>query len=145
MRPIELELEAFGPYAERTQISFEQFQENGLFLICGDTGSGKTTIFDAIAFALYDTASGETRKMETLHSDYVEAKKCSEVRLLFSHKGKRYQVIRSFNGKRKNEAVLVGNLYDINKRLENTFANGGKNFEGLGSTLEGFDCNPFCV
>ena len=65
-----------------------------------------TTIFDAIAFALYDTASGETRKMETLHSDYVEAKKCSEVRLLFSHKGERYQVIRSFNGKRKNEAVL---------------------------------------
>ena len=106
MIPIELELEAFGPYAERAQISFEQFQENGLFLICGDTGSGKTTIFDAIAFALYDTASGETRKMETLHSDYVEAKKCSEVRLLFSHKGKRYQVIRSFNGKRKNEAVL---------------------------------------
>ena len=106
MIPIELELEAFGPYAERAQISFEQFQENGLFLICGDTGSGKTTIFDAIAFALYDTASGETRKMETLHSDYVEVKKCSEVRLLFSHKGKRYQVIRSFNGKRKNEAVL---------------------------------------
>ncbi len=106
MIPIELELEAFGPYAERTRISFEQFQESGLFLICGDTGSGKTTIFDAIAFALYDTASGETRKMETLHSDYVEAKKSSEVRLLFSHKGKRYQVIRSFNGKRKNEAVL---------------------------------------
>ena len=104
--PIELELEAFGPYAECTQISFEQFEENGLFLICGDTGSGKTTIFDAIAFALYDTASGETRKMETLHSDYVETKKSSRVRLLFSHKGKRYQVIRSFNGKRKNEAVL---------------------------------------
>ena len=104
--PIELELEAFGPYAECTQISFEQFEENGLFLICGDTGSGKTTIFDAIAFALYDTASGETRKMETLHSDYVETKKSSRVRLLFSHKGKRCQVIRSFNGKRKNEAVL---------------------------------------
>lgn len=104
--PIELELEAFGPYAECTQISFEQFEENGLFLICGDTGSGKTTIFDAIAFALYDTASGETRKMETLHSDYVEPKKSSRVRLLFSHKGKRCQVIRSFNGKRKNEAVL---------------------------------------
>ena len=104
--PIELELEAFGPYAECTQISFEQFEENGLFLICGDTGSGKTTIFDAIAFALYDTASGETRKMETLHSDYVETKKSSRIRLLFSHKGKRYQVIRSFNGKRKNEAVL---------------------------------------
>ena len=48
MIPIELELEAFGPYAERTQISFEQFQENGLFLICGDTGSGKTTILEAI-------------------------------------------------------------------------------------------------
>lgn len=106
MIPIELELEAFGPYAECTQILFEQFEENGLFLICGDTGSGKTTIFDAIAFALYDTASGETRKMETLHSDYVETKKSSRVRLLFSHKGKRYQVIRSFNGKRKNEAVL---------------------------------------
>ena len=77
------------------------FRKMDWFLICGDTGSGKTTIFDAIAFALYDTASGETRKMKTLHSDYVEAKKCSEVRLLFSHKGERYQVIRSFNGKRK--------------------------------------------
>lgn len=106
MIPIELELEAFGPYAEHSQISFEQFEEEGLFLICGDTGSGKTTIFDAIAFALYDAASGEMRKIETLHSDYVEEKTISKVRLLFSHKEKRYQVTRRFNKKRKNEAVL---------------------------------------
>lgn len=106
MVPVELELEAFGPYVERTQISFKTFEEEGLFLICGDTGSGKTTIFDAIVFALYDSASGETRKMETLHSDYVEAKQSSKVRFLFSHKGKSYQVIRCFNGKRKNEATL---------------------------------------
>ena len=56
-------------------------------MICGDTGSGKTTIFDGIAFALYDAASTEVRKPENLHSDYVEEKSMSKVRLLFHTKG----------------------------------------------------------
>ena len=106
MRPIELEMEAFGPYAGNTCISFENCQRAGLFLICGDTGAGKTTIFDGIAFALYDAASTEVRKPENLHSDYVEEKAMSKVRLLFSHKGEQYQVTRTFNLNRKHEALL---------------------------------------
>lgn len=106
MRPIELEMEAFGPYAGNTCISFEDCQRAGLFLICGDTGAGKTTIFDGIAFALYDAASTEVRKPENLHSDYVEEKAMSKVRLLFSHKGEQYQVTRTFNLNRKHEALL---------------------------------------
>lgn len=61
MRPIRLEMSAFGPYAGKEIIDFEKLGSEGLYLITGDTGAGKTTIFDAIRFALYGVASGENR------------------------------------------------------------------------------------
>ena len=67
MKPIKLALSAFGPYADRApDIDFEQFSEKGLFLISGDTGAGKTTIFDAVCYALFGEVSGSYRKTQNL-------------------------------------------------------------------------------
>lgn len=97
MRPMILTMTAFGPYVEKTVIDFEQFGERGLFLITGETGAGKTTIFDAISFALYgETSSGEKRrKAEMLRSDYADAKERTSVELVFEHRRERYRILRS--------------------------------------------------
>ena len=71
MRPLKLTISAFGPYAEEAVIDFEQFGGRGLYLITGDTGAGKTTIFDAIAYALYGEASGGVRRAEIFRSKYA--------------------------------------------------------------------------
>lgn len=95
MKPIKLIMSAFGPYAGRTpEINFEQFEDRGLFLISGDTGAGKTTIFDAICFALYGTTSGLYRDTKKLRSEYAGADVDSYVDFFFSHQGRRYHVWR---------------------------------------------------
>ncbi|MBQ9032384.1 MAG: SMC family ATPase [Parasporobacterium sp.] len=95
MKPIKLILSAFGPYAkEMPAIDFRQFEDKGLFLISGDTGAGKTTIFDAICFALYGTTSGSFRDTRNLRSEYAPDHVKSYVDFYFSHQGKEYHVWR---------------------------------------------------
>ena len=71
MRPIRLEMSAFGPYAGHTVVDFDKLGRSGLYLITGDTGAGKTTIFDGITYALYGEASGETRDSGMFRSKYA--------------------------------------------------------------------------
>jgi DNA repair exonuclease SbcCD ATPase subunit len=93
MRPITLEMTAFGSYAEKTVVPFDRLS-HGLYLITGDTGAGKTTLFDALVFALYGTGSGTDRKPEMMHCDYVPKSEDTLVTLTFSHGGKTYKAER---------------------------------------------------
>lgn len=95
MRPIKLIISAFGPYAGRTQIDMDKLGQHGLYLITGDTGAGKTTIFDAIVFALYGAASGDNREPSMLRSKYAQADVPTEVELTFSYGGIVYTVKRN--------------------------------------------------
>lgn len=132
MKPTKLVMQAFGTYAEQTEIDFTQFEEKGLFLICGDTGAGKTTIFDAISYALYGEASGSYRDTKNLKSEYVDKKVESFVDFYFTHQGKDYHVCRkpSFkytnrNGKPDEQAEKV-----IFYQPDGTTLEGAKNVDG---------------
>ena len=95
MRPEKLTISAFGPYADKVEIDFSRLGEGGLYLITGDTGAGKTTIFDAITFALYGRASGEVRDSAMFRSKYARPEVETFVELVFSYQGKKYQIYRS--------------------------------------------------
>lgn len=95
MRPLTLKLSAFGPYAGETVIPMEDLGTNGLYLITGDTGAGKTTIFDAICYALFGEPSGDSREVSMFRSKYADADTPTEVELTFLHNGKEYRVVRN--------------------------------------------------
>lgn len=103
MKPLKLTMSAFGPYSGTTMIEFEKIGTSGLFLICGDTGAGKTTIFDAITYALFEKTSGLTRDITSVRSDFASIDVFTEVTLEFTHKGKRYIVNRYPDQVRKSE------------------------------------------
>ena len=89
MRPEKLIISAFGPYADKTEIDFSKLGEGGLYLITGDTGAGKTTIFDAITYALYGRASGEVRDPAMFRSKYAEPSTENFVELCFFLSGEK--------------------------------------------------------
>ena len=95
MRPVKLTLSAFGPYAGQTTLDMDKLGTNGLYLITGDTGAGKTTLFDAITYALYGEPSGENRESSMLRSKYAAAETPTWVELEFLYGGKKYTVRRN--------------------------------------------------
>ena len=95
MRPLKLVMSAFGPYAERVEVDLADFGKQGLYLITGDTGAGKTTIFDGIIFALYGEASGNNRGTDMLRSKYADASTPTFVEMDFQYRGKIYHIKRN--------------------------------------------------
>ncbi len=95
MRPLKLTVSAFGPYAGKTYIDMEKLGDKGLYLITGDTGAGKTTVFDAITYALYGETSGDNRKPDMLRSKYADKDTPTFVELDFEYRGKTFKIKRN--------------------------------------------------
>ena len=94
MRPLRLTINAFGPYAGKEELDFTKIKGSNIFVISGPTGAGKTTIFDAISFALFGEASGGSRTIESLKSHHAKGTEVSYVELEFLAKGKEYKITR---------------------------------------------------
>ena len=121
MKPINLILSAFGPYANEVTVDFSLFGEDGIFLIAGDTGAGKTTIFDAISFALYGEASGgkERRKSKSFRSDYASARTETYVELTFQHRGEAWRIRRNPEYERPKKSGEGTTTQTANAKLTN--------------------------
>ena len=134
MKPLKLVINAFGPYLNKTEIDFTRLGEDGLYLITGDTGAGKTTIFDALSFALFGEASGSVRESKSLRSDFAEDDNVTYVELTFLNRGEEYFIRRECayktitrNGNEKivsekaelvtPQKVHLSNLKEINEEI----------------------------
>ena len=95
MRPLKITMSAFGPYAGEVTLDMQKLGKSGIYLITGDTGAGKTTIFDAISYALYGEASGDYRENTTLRSKYASADTPTFVELEFEYNNEIYKINRN--------------------------------------------------
>ncbi|MBE5807113.1 MAG: SMC family ATPase [Clostridiales bacterium] len=138
MRPILLTMTAFGSYVEETTLDFGALQKN-LFLICGDTGAGKTTIFDAIMFALFGEGSGSARDAKGMHSDFADVKQDTVVLFRFAHGGAEYEVTRKLHYTR-----AQGWRPDAELRLpDGTFVKGARYVNERCEAMLGFNAAQF--
>ena len=123
MRPLKLKMYAFGPYRDEVEIDFEKFGNQGMFLISGETGSGKTMIFDAIVFALFGDTSGGVRPDKELRSDFAnKSKEKTYVELMFECNNKKYyikripkQIIFNESKDKDKEELAKAEMYEIDK------------------------------
>ena len=155
MRPLKLSFESFNSYANKTSIDFEDFSSNGIFLITGPTGSGKTTIFDAIKYALYGEASGEDRKNISNFSDFANLGAQSSVTFEFLHRGVKYRIerISSYQVSKKNKTPEADkktgdkkttvNFYQLIDGEEKLLASNARKVNEEVQNLLGIDKNQF--
>lgn len=132
MKPIELEISGWGPYKQKEVIDFTKLWERGLFLVTGPTGAGKTTIFDAISFAIYGVLSGQMREKNSVRSDFAERETKTYVKLKMQHKGKIYEIYRNPEYQRPKKRKTGGEEYT--KERENAILTlpDGSHVEGTG-------------
>ncbi|MBO1003630.1 AAA family ATPase [Pseudogracilibacillus auburnensis] len=118
MKPLQLSMTAFGPYKDKEIIDFTKLHDHHLFVISGATGAGKTTIFDAICFALYGTASGSDRENTVmLRSHFADDQIHTAVELLFQLKGRVYRVLRQLGHVKKGNKTRTGERYEFFEQL----------------------------
>lgn len=129
MLPIKLTLTAFGAYAGKTEIDFEKLGKEGIYLITGDTGAGKTTVFDGIIFALYGEFSGQNRSVQMARSAYANEKDKTSAELVFECSGKRYVISRKLNIDKEMKVTqkvqleydqkVISKKSDVDREIEN--------------------------
>lgn len=146
MRPVLLKMTAFGPYQETVEVDFARFGASGLYLVTGDTGAGKTTIFDAICFALYGEPSGDTRKADMLRSKYVDNRTRTLVEFHFVLKDKQYCILRSIRGGksalkeaelRLPEGGVVTRISEVTRRVEELLGLSREQFTKIAMIAQG--------
>ena len=155
MRPIKLTMSAFGPYADKTILNLDSLGKNGLYLITGDTGAGKTTIFHAITFALFGEASGDVRETTTFRSKYAAPDTPTYVELEFEYNSKKYRIKRvpeymrpkkSGDGETKENADaelampdgrIVGKTREVTREIEELLGINRKQFSQIAMIAQG--------
>lgn len=147
MRPLKLKISAFGPYSGVIEFDFEKLGTGGIYLITGDTGAGKTTIFDAITYALYGEPSGKNREVSMLRSKYADDSTPTEVELVFSYRDKEYTVKR--NPEYEREAKRGGGTTKQTANAEIIYPDGKvvskiKDVDNAVKEIIGIDRNQFC-
>jgi DNA repair protein SbcC/Rad50 len=114
MRPLKITITAFGPYKDCEVIDFTELKGNRLFVVSGNTGAGKTTIFDAICFALYGSASGEDRSdSKMMRSDFAEDDVHTSVELEFELRDRHYRIRRQLPHVKKGNKGATGEQYEF--------------------------------
>ena len=145
MKPIKLVISAFGPYKDKVEIDFSKLGESGIFLITGDTGSGKTTIFDALSFSLFGEASGSRRDNTGFRSDFASDEVDTFVKLEFEHKGVLYNLERKPRYKRRKKKgegnTIVGG--DASLTYLDVVVTGDKNVTDKCVSILGMNANQF--
>lgn len=132
---------AFGPYKRTETIDFAELDTNNLFVIAGNTGAGKTTIFDGICFALYGSASGSDREdHRMLRSDFADDDTHTSVELEFELKGRTYRILRQLGHVKQGNKTKTGERYEFYEKwaAKKSHVSIGKWFQRLIKSLKPF-------